>query len=436
MAISPENIEELLHLVPNLLEDEGWQIGHECSAGKLLKQRCPWGGHLVRLSCQNIPVSNLGDRSIFVRPEARSWLLGNRPELNEECYEVVKQLGAGEALVMRDGDVYTRFFKLCNVFFSSKQKDGEEDATSLAFLFPTGKDIVHNIVRHNYPEIGDSVLLGRSHTRNYFGFAHARRQTEPGLVSISLTLTAPTVADWVSVPFQSVITSARALFDWYVNRPGMEEMRRLDQQFYVVLAIHSWPRGRPFLPVLEPSTEDVTEVTTIDAGRRQGLAFWVRYHPRMVGSSNFLLSEYLMLFLEKLGEHVDVYQSLEGQALQHYQCVVPDHEWQRVKDRFYRAYTLQKSAYRRANGGQSAPGMSEHAEPRFRTDQGLCLQRLYRPVPTTPRSPALVVHNTFLELEEPEEPEEPEELGTGAFKRTRSMSASPRSFHSKLILAT
>ena len=333
----------------------------------------------------------------------------------------MKQLGAGDALVRRDGDVYTRFFKLCNVFFSLKHKDD----TSLAFLFPTGKEIVHNMVRHNYAEIGDSVLFARNHTRTYIGFGHARRQKEPGLVSISLTLTAPTVANWVSVPFESVITSARALMDWYVNRPGMDEMRRLDQQFYVVLTIHSWPRGRPFLPVLKQGTGDIEDVTTIDAGRRQGLAHWGRYHPRMVGSSNFLLSEYLMLFLEKLGEHVDVYQSLEGKELQHYQCVVPHHEWQRVRDRFYSAYTLQKSAYRRANGGQSAPGMSEHAEPRFRTDRGLCLQRLYRPVPRTPRAPALVVHNTFLELEEPEE-----------LKRTRSRSASPRSFRDNCILAS
>jgi len=419
MAICPENIEELLHLVPNLLEDEGWQICHECPAGKLSKQSCAWGGHLVRLSCQNIPVSNLGDTSpLFVRPEARNRML---PELNEERFEVVKQLGAGDALVRRDGDVYTRFFKLCNVFFSLKHKDD----TSLAFLFPTGKEIVHNMVRHNYAEIGDSVLFARNHTRTYIGFGHARRQKEPGLVSISLTLTAPTVANWVSVPFESVITSARALMDWYVNRPGMDEMRRLDQQFYVVLTIHSWPRGRPFLPVLKQGTGDIEDVTTIDAGRRQGLAHWGRYHPRMVGSSNFLLSEYLMLFLEKLGEHVDVYQSLEGKELQHYQCVVPHHEWQRVRDRFYSAYTLQKSAYRRANGGQSAPGMSEHAEPRFRTDRGLCLQRLYRPVPRTPRAPALVVHNTFLELEEPEE-----------LKRTRSRSASPRSFRDNCILAS
>ncbi|CAE7456513.1 unnamed protein product [Symbiodinium sp. CCMP2456] len=424
MVLCPDNIEEFSHFVPNLLEDEGWQVCHECPAGKLLKQSCPWGGHLVKLSCQNIPVNNLGDRfPLFVRPEARTGML---PELNEERFEVVKQLGAGEAWVMRDGDVYTRFFKLWHVFFSLKDKED----VSLDFLFPTGNEIVLNIVRHNYAELGDSVLFGRNPSRTYAGFAHARRQKEPGPVSISFTLTAHTVANWVSVPFQGVITSARALMDWYVNRPGMEEMRRLDHQFYVVLTIHSWPRGRPFLPVLEQSAGDIEDVTTIDAGRRQGLAFWGRYHPRMVGSSNFLLSEYLMLFLQKLGEHVDMYQSLDGKELQHYQCVVPHHEWQRVKDLFYNAYTLQKSAYRRANGGQAAPGMSEHAEPRFRTDRGLRLPQPYRPVLTTPRAPTLVVHNTFLELEEPEE------LGSGEFERTRSMSASPRSFHNKLVLAT
>ena len=50
MAVCPENIDEWLLNVPNLLEDEGWQLGHESPAGKLWKQSCPWGGHLVRLS--------------------------------------------------------------------------------------------------------------------------------------------------------------------------------------------------------------------------------------------------------------------------------------------------------------------------------------------------------------------------------------------------
>eukprot|EP00439_Symbiodinium_sp_Y106_P069516 s464_g11.t5 len=352
----------------------------------------------------------------------------DRPELNEEGFQVVQQLGSGEAMIMNNA--FSRFFKLCNVFFSLHHKE-EDD--SLTFHFPTKKELMYQAVRHNYPEMGDSILVARGHPQPFCGFAHGRRQKEPGLVSISLTLAVPTVADWVSVPIQSVITSARALMLWHINHPGMEEMRRLDQQFYVILTIHSWPRGRPFVPVSEQGAEDVEEVTTIDAGRRAGLPYWCRYQPRMVGSSTFLLSDYLMLFLERLGEHVDMHQSLDGQELQHYQCAVPDHEWQRVKDRFYGAYTLQKSAYRRANGGQAAPGMSEHAEPRFRTDRSLRVQQpltLYRPVPITPRAPALVIHNTFLELEEPEE------LGTGAFKRTISRSASPRTFHNNLILVT
>ncbi|CAE7942200.1 unnamed protein product, partial [Symbiodinium sp. KB8] len=376
----------------------------------------------VYRSCENLPVNNLGTCPLFVRPDPRSRFLQDHPELNEEGFKVVQPLGSDEATVMNNA--FSRFFKLCNVFFSLHRKE-EDD--SLSFHFPTKKERMYNAVRHDYPEMGDSILVARGHPQPFSGFAYGRRQKEPGLVSISLTLAVPTVADWVSVPIQSVITSARALMMWHINHPGMEEMRRLDQQFYVVLTIHSWPRGRPFLPVSEESSEDMEEATTIDAGRRVGLASWCRYQPRMVGKGSFLLSDYLMLFLERLGEHVDAHQSLDGQELQHYQCAVPDHEWQRVKDRFYNAYTLQKSAYRRANGGQAAPGMSEHAKPHFRTDRGLQMQRhLHRPVPTTP-APALVIHNTFLELEEPEE------SGT-AFKRTVSRSASPHTFHNNLIL--
>ena len=119
-------------------------------------------------------------------------------------------------------NAFSRFFKLCNVFFSLHRKE-EDD--SLSFHFPTKKELMHNAVRHDYPEMGDSILVARGHPQPFSGFAYGRRQKEPGLVSISLTLAVPTVADWVSVPIQSVITSARALMMWHINHPGMEEMR-------------------------------------------------------------------------------------------------------------------------------------------------------------------------------------------------------------------
>ena len=119
-------------------------------------------------------------------------------------------------------NAFSRFFKLCNVFFSLHRKE-EDD--SLSFHFPTKKERMYNAVRHDYPEMGDSILVARGHPQPFSGFAYGRRQKEPGLVSISLTLAVPTVADWVSVPIQSVITSARALMMWHINHPGMEEMR-------------------------------------------------------------------------------------------------------------------------------------------------------------------------------------------------------------------
>ena len=48
-----------------------------------------------------------------------------------------------------------------------------------------------------------------------------------------------------------------------------------------------------------------------------------------------------------------------------FQCVVATHEWNLVKDRFYDAFLMQKKAYRRANGGCTAPILREESRPRF-----------------------------------------------------------------------
>ncbi|CAE7241205.1 unnamed protein product [Symbiodinium necroappetens] len=137
MAVCPENIDEWLLNVPNLLEDEGWQLGHESPAGKLWKQSCPWGGHLVRLSCENLPVNNLGTCPLFVRPDPRSRFLQDHPELNEEGFKVVQPLGSGEATVMNNA--FSRFFKLCNVFFSLHRK--EEDDSLSFHTFPQKRNL-------------------------------------------------------------------------------------------------------------------------------------------------------------------------------------------------------------------------------------------------------------------------------------------------------
>ncbi|CAE7025697.1 unnamed protein product [Symbiodinium sp. CCMP2456] len=196
-------------------------------------------------------------------------------------------------------------------------------------------------------------------------------------------------------------------------------MRTRDMQCYVVLTIQSWRRGRPLVPAAadELAQEErqrlhAFDVTTIDAGKRHGLASWVRYHPRMVGSSSFLLSEYLTLFLERIGEQASLYQSMDGQELLPYQCAMSREDWDRVQDNFHRAYRLQKAAYRHARGGVAAPGVHEIREPRFcaeeqnvASDHRLC---------SSDARLKTVVRNTFIEVEE--------ELPTSACKRNRTFS--------------
>ena len=119
----------------------------------------------------------------------------------------------------------------------------------------------------------------------------------------------------------------------------------------------------------------------------------------MVGSSVFLLSEYLTLFLQRIGDHATMFQFLDGQELLPYQCAVLEEQWRIVRSRFRRAYALQKTAYRHARGGSTAPALCEDVAPRFRDDRSLeCLQQRLRNLDST--STRIVVRNTFVEMEE------------------------------------
>lgn len=68
----------------------------------------------------------------------------------------------------------------------------------------------------------------------------------------------------------------------------------------------------------------------------------------------FLFSQYLEQFLEYLlGEQIDVFSSLDGRQLVPYQAAVLRQKWSRIRMVFSDAFSLQKTAYRRANGGTS-----------------------------------------------------------------------------------
>ena len=133
----------------------------------------------------------------------------------------------------------------------------------------------------------------------------------------------------------------------------------------MVLNMTSFGSRPPLIPALATETGDTGQLTNIEAGNELGLSKWVPYDPAMMGNDAFRLSEYLCLFFRRAGVNVSVYQSLDGQELLPYQCVVQREEWYAARPRFKAVFALQKTAYRRANGRTSVPRIVEECRPRF-----------------------------------------------------------------------
>ena len=233
------------------------------------------------------------------------------------------------------------------------------------FYHPKIPGRFRHAVRRNYPQQGASAYAVQSISEAFEAMFVGLPQDEKELFTIHTVLRVPNIAQWAFEHFTSLLECFRHTATSFLNRPYFTEIRKLDANFYVILTMQSWRRGRPLVPAVKE--EATREVTTIDVGRKGGLATWVRFHPQIIGSTSFYLSEYLMLFLQRIGVDVAVYQTLDGQELLPYQCAIPREVWHRIQPEFSRAYILQKTAYRRTYGGSSAPGIHDSTEPKFRT---------------------------------------------------------------------
>lgn len=107
------------------------------------------------------------------------------------------------------------------------------------------------------------------------------------------------------------------------------------------------------------------------------------------------------MFLEfLLGEKVNVFSSLDGRQLVPYQAAVLRQQWLRIRTIFSDAFSLQKTAYRRANGGTTAPNVHEDVKPRFVPQHSLDASAVERCcLPQEAPQHKVVVRRTFLEVE-------------------------------------
>eukprot|EP00435_Cladocopium_sp_Y103_P004697 s3161_g1.t1 len=127
---------------------------------------------------------------------------------------------------------------------------------------------------------------------------------------------------WDSIYLQLLFESASRTARWFVNRPGISDLRSIDRSFYTTLSVQSCRRGLPLLPCPPGEVED--EMVTIADGQALGLDHWIRFDPERYGSDRFYLSQYIRLFLANLNVHSNfpTYNSLDGNQLVSFQQLV------------------------------------------------------------------------------------------------------------------
>lgn len=383
----PEGVEEWFEIPGLVWSDEGWEVALARPLAKLQHRSCPWGGHLIRFSVKHLVINNPPEKTgnILVRPEVRAAYHDRIPLTGTRmCLERVLQ--PGEAVLR--GQTSTKLMRLCVVLF------GEMSGRSKTHCFHDAQSPVsmHQKIRRDYPCEGHCALAFWHEDKAHEG-CFAIRPMENSLaktfeLAAVLRLPEDKFASWATFQFRTLMSIAHKTVEWMFNRPGIERLRVLDQNFYVILQIQSFGRGFPLIPSAESDA-----VVTIDAGAQLGYPHWKRFE-----SDRFRMPEYIKCFLAIMGLEVETYDHLDSRKLVPYQCVLRRSDWETAKPRFLEVFRLAKTAYRRCNGGTVAPGIQQAELARPIPDAELGQEDLRRrpekrPIPW-------VIRKTFLDVRE------------------------------------
>ncbi|CAK9091871.1 unnamed protein product [Durusdinium trenchii] len=333
----------------------------------------PGGGHLVKLMLIDIPV--------FDPPAKKSYHLV-RPEVQHGPRERLTLVAPGEVLLQRTASWGIH----SSVLFDT------------GLLFGGGRPLLtHQRFRRDFPFPGDAgYAVYNEGDDPEEGILMCCTQGDDRNVHLVKVFHVPdeNFWSWSQIHFQLLLESAQRAAQLILNGPGLKELRAIDEQLYLVLTIQSCKRGLPLFPVVH---DQMAPTVCIAAGVPMGLHRWRRFSPDEVGSEKFRLAQYLRIFLANLGESIEVFEVMDGRPLVPYQCAVTRSAYARLRERFIGCFLLQKTAYRRANGGSTAPSLHEDVEPRFLRNQ-MCPEAPSFAPARTRTGHRVVVRRTFLEV--------------------------------------
>jgi len=398
MEFEREQMEEWLDVAQHSMSPAGWDVAVMDDRVTVSHRLDCRHGLLVKFVANSVAVKDPPETPshLLVRPEVRACYQEKVAPVQDHAFELKRLLAPGEGVFMRFQQF--RLLKMCRAVLGSLLDPG-------SFFCTDEPTLAHHKMKRDFPEPGDCTIAGRLQQDGYRAVEgmFISRPLGSGSYKITVVFTLPcekwTWASWGKPYVRQLAHGAEMAIAWVLNRPGIAELRKLDAEHYVVLAISCIKRGPPMLP--SNALEHPAKSTFIQAGEEFGFTHWQRYGS---GGSHecgkFLMAHYLQDFLACLGEEIAVFQQLDGHPLVHFQCVVSRKDWTRVRHRFHQVFHLQKAAYRRANGGTNAPSIAEDVQPRFTVHSFAAM----------PRSTGLPVHKivirrTFVEEADDDSPE-------------------------------
>ncbi|CAK9091073.1 unnamed protein product [Durusdinium trenchii] len=393
MVASTERVRAWFELAQSCMSEDSWKVATEIPDASLSHRSSPLGGHLVKFEFRNVFVNNApaNPSDLLVRPEVRGQY-GHLAK-NEAHISLLETLVPGEALLEHTS------YKFWSLRLTSVLFGNFAGPFTNSFFYNLGPALTRVRLCREYPGPGDcTYACFQAMGGSWEDFMMiSRNEGEREFFRIVLVFSTPEDkwAHWASPLFPTMTGLVQKGVKWFMNRVGVQEMRALNQKMYVALCLRNFHRGPPMFPHLsECGKPDVT----ISSGERLGLTYWSRW--RNCSDGKFHLAKYLRCFLNWLGHNLQTHECLDGRQLVPYQCVLLRQDWEKVKDLVMDAFRLQKAAYRRANGGTSAPGILEVASPHF-IGQALSHGELNRKsLPEGPRGPKMVIRNTFFEVYE------------------------------------
>lgn len=380
--LSPSlDVEDFFVHIYEATNEEGWinvqekfDQNSEEHDGRICYRFSGCGSCMTRLKF--VVPTTLPANSLMIRPEVSSRSMSEITGLLHTQYKY--QINPGDAVVEVADDekeASLRGYAMRQVLespsvshgaagYAADEEEAERDWNSY---------MARMIVRQDVPEPGMAAMvvlpIGRRHTVVFqVGAVKAYTLTvqpheEPGKVIVAHVMFLPfsTYPIWATGHFSRLCNLEKNNFTKYLKATDLQRLCQIDSTYYTVLHLRGCNRGVPLLPYSGEGPPDPTDENVVVIGGEDGAeSYWVRW-----ADSAFTFEAYLRQLLLRCDIELQVFTELSGRKLVPYQVAVVTSEWESCKDGVIAAFHKQQRAYRRMNGGVSAPRVGEAQQARF-----------------------------------------------------------------------